>query len=75
MTREDLIKLADDEEAKEVIYETAEYIAAAMIGTAEAADTCFNSKTQRYEKFTRDVKLMEVLISIKDALWTIANNM
>lgn len=75
MTKEELTKLADDEETKEVIFEIAEFITDAAIGTVETPKNYFNPETGKYQTYASSVKLMDVLFSIKDALWTIANNM
>ena len=57
------------------IYEFTRYIAIGLFGSESKTEKVYDSKTQKYKPVTHEVTLMEVLVSIKDALWTIADNM
>lgn len=75
MTKEELINLIDDEGARESIYDFMESIAVCMFGSETKTEKVYDSRTKKYKSIDREMSLMEVLVSIKDALWTIADNM
>lgn len=75
MTKEELINLVDDEAFQEAAHDFVEYMTYAVLGLEETSERVYDSKAKKYRTVTHEVKLMEVLISIKDALWTIAENM
>lgn len=75
MTKEELINLIDDDAFQDAAHSFVEYMTTASLGYMEEEKRVYNSKTKKYERDFQEVKLMEVLVSIKDALWTIAGNM
>lgn len=75
MTKEELLNLLDDEVARDSIYDFMDNIAVCLFGSETKTEKVYDSRTKKYKSIDREMSLMEVLVSIKDALWTIAENM
>lgn len=75
MTKEELIEMINDDAVRENLYDLTENMAVCLFGSEEEAKKVYDSKTKKYKTEWHEVTLMEVLVSIKDALWTIADNM
>lgn len=75
MTKKELIEMINDDDDMSDIYAFTRDIAICLFGSESKTEKVYDSKTQKYKPVTHEMTLMEVLVSINDALWTIAENM